>query len=132
MTKYNNGDQVRYKPVGGPDSKTPDSTGTIKSVLTSPGQQASRNVQASEEAPRYEASRDCDLQGRMDADGEHCRLRIATPGRRPPSTRATFWGLRTDGYGRGSFGMVFGDVQRRGHLKIQLGFVNVAPFDLDV
>lgn len=74
MAKYNTGDQVRYKPVGGmsarrvtlmpvsdegtgPDSNTSESTGTIKGVLTSPGQQASRNVQASDDMPRYEVKR---------------------------------------------------------------------------
>lgn len=38
----------------GPDSNTPESTGTIKDVLTEPGRQADRNVQASEDDPRYE------------------------------------------------------------------------------
>ncbi|KAK4096361.1 hypothetical protein N658DRAFT_480762 [Parathielavia hyrcaniae] len=54
MPQYQEGEQVRYKPVGGPDSKTSESTGTIKSCLTEPGRQAERNVQASEEQPRYE------------------------------------------------------------------------------
>ncbi|KAJ3535736.1 hypothetical protein NMY22_g6353 [Coprinellus aureogranulatus] len=52
--QYQKGETVRYKPVGGPDSNTPESTGTIKDVLTQPGRQADRNVQASEEDPRYE------------------------------------------------------------------------------
>ncbi|KAL2753260.1 hypothetical protein ACRALDRAFT_2110706 [Sodiomyces alcalophilus JCM 7366] len=54
MPMYKNGDNVRYKPVGGPDSNTSESTGVIKDVLTQPGRQAERNVQASEEEPRYE------------------------------------------------------------------------------
>lgn len=76
MARYSNGDKVAYKPVGGtpqitlssvapleilieqsfigPDSNTPESTGTIKSVLTEPGQQAGLNVQASSDNPRYE------------------------------------------------------------------------------
>ncbi|KAI1189650.1 hypothetical protein F5B17DRAFT_390824 [Nemania serpens] len=52
--KYESGQNVRYKPVGGPDSNTSESTGVIKGVLTEPGTQASRNVQASENEPRYE------------------------------------------------------------------------------
>ncbi|KAI9373918.1 hypothetical protein BJX61DRAFT_541280 [Aspergillus egyptiacus] len=54
MPRYQNGQTVEYKPVGGPESRTSVSTGTIKSVLTEPGQQADRNVAASEENPRYE------------------------------------------------------------------------------
>jgi hypothetical protein len=45
---------VEYKPVGGPESNTSVSTGKIKSVITEPGRQAGRNVDASEENPRYE------------------------------------------------------------------------------
>ncbi|GAP87814.1 hypothetical protein SAMD00023353_2801570 [Rosellinia necatrix] len=52
--KYSTGQTVRYKPVGGPDSNTSESTGIIKDVLTEPGVQASRNVQASHDEPRYE------------------------------------------------------------------------------
>ncbi|RXW24521.1 hypothetical protein EST38_g1359 [Candolleomyces aberdarensis] len=51
---YKEGQFVRYKPVGGPDSNTPESVGTIRNVLTEPGVQADRHVQASEEEPRYE------------------------------------------------------------------------------
>ncbi|KAJ2935140.1 hypothetical protein H1R20_g1963, partial [Candolleomyces eurysporus] len=51
---YQEGQFVRYKPVGGPDSNTPESVGTIRGVLTEPGVQADRHVQASEEEPRYE------------------------------------------------------------------------------
>ncbi|KAL4961612.1 DUF2945 domain-containing protein [Aspergillus stella-maris] len=54
MPRYSNGQMVTYKPVGGPDSNTATSTGTIKSILTEPGKQADRNVDASEERPRYE------------------------------------------------------------------------------
>ncbi|KAL2166191.1 hypothetical protein VTG60DRAFT_3151 [Thermothelomyces hinnuleus] len=43
----------RYKPVSGPDSRTPESVGTVKGVLTEPGNQAGRNVSASAEQPRY-------------------------------------------------------------------------------
>ncbi|KAI1167878.1 hypothetical protein F5B18DRAFT_599124 [Nemania serpens] len=38
----------------GPDSNTSESTGVIRDVLTEPGMQASRHVQASETEPRYE------------------------------------------------------------------------------
>ncbi|KAI1369126.1 hypothetical protein F5Y08DRAFT_352881 [Xylaria arbuscula] len=56
--KYHNGDSVRYKPVGGPGSNTSESTGRIMSVLTEPGVQADRNVQASASEPRYEIQND--------------------------------------------------------------------------
>ncbi|KAI0402917.1 hypothetical protein F4802DRAFT_331509 [Xylaria palmicola] len=56
--KYSSGQSVRYKPVGGPDSNTSESTGTIVDVLTEPGMQASRNVQASRDEPRYEIQND--------------------------------------------------------------------------
>ncbi|KAH6900799.1 hypothetical protein B0T10DRAFT_555325 [Thelonectria olida] len=46
MVQYEEGQKVRYKPVGGPDSNTSESTGTITGVLTEPGVQAERNVQA--------------------------------------------------------------------------------------
>ncbi|RXW15974.1 hypothetical protein EST38_g9880 [Candolleomyces aberdarensis] len=52
--QFQEGDSVRYKPIGGPDSNTPESVGVVRSVLTAPGRQADRNVQASEESPRYE------------------------------------------------------------------------------
>ncbi|KAK1765034.1 hypothetical protein QBC33DRAFT_545566 [Phialemonium atrogriseum] len=54
MPQFKPGQTVTYKPVGGPDSNTPESTGVIKSVLTEPGVQAERNVQASPDNPRYE------------------------------------------------------------------------------
>ncbi|KAL4932446.1 DUF2945 domain-containing protein [Aspergillus undulatus] len=54
MPRYSNGQMVSYRPVGGPDSNTSTSTGTIKSVLTESGKQADRNVQASSDNPRYE------------------------------------------------------------------------------
>ncbi|CAP65801.1 uncharacterized protein PODANS_7_50 [Podospora anserina S mat+] len=53
-TSFSPGDTVRYKPVGGPDSNTSESVGKIKDVLTEPGKQAGRNVNASAEMPRYE------------------------------------------------------------------------------
>ncbi|KAK3988991.1 hypothetical protein QBC44DRAFT_242605 [Cladorrhinum sp. PSN332] len=53
-TSFSPGQTVRYKPVGGPDSNTSESRGTIKNVLTEPGQQAGRNVNASIDNPGYE------------------------------------------------------------------------------
>jgi hypothetical protein len=38
----------------GPDSNTSESTGVIQDVITEPGMQASRHVQASAQEPRYE------------------------------------------------------------------------------
>ncbi|KAI2626666.1 hypothetical protein GGR54DRAFT_480102 [Hypoxylon sp. NC1633] len=58
MAMYKKGQSVRYKPVGGPDSNTSESTGRITGVLTEPGVQADRNVQASAEEPRYEIQND--------------------------------------------------------------------------
>ncbi|KAL2868949.1 DUF2945 domain-containing protein [Aspergillus lucknowensis] len=54
MPRYTNGQMVEYRPVGGPESHTSVSTGKIVSVLTEPGRQAERNVEASEDNPRYE------------------------------------------------------------------------------
>ncbi|EAA34158.2 hypothetical protein GE21DRAFT_2642 [Neurospora crassa] len=54
MVMYKPGQTVRYKPVGGPDSHTSESVGKVKDVLTEPGHQAGRNVNASPENPRYE------------------------------------------------------------------------------
>ncbi|KAL2186574.1 hypothetical protein L209DRAFT_710909, partial [Thermothelomyces heterothallicus CBS 203.75] len=54
MPQYKGGDHVRYKPVCGPDSRTPESFGTVKGILTEPGNQAGRNVSASAEQPQYE------------------------------------------------------------------------------
>ncbi|KAK3392204.1 hypothetical protein B0T20DRAFT_361205 [Sordaria brevicollis] len=54
MVMYKPGQTVRYKPVGGPASNTSESVGKIMDVLTEPGQQAGRNVNASPETPRYE------------------------------------------------------------------------------
>ncbi|KAI0879675.1 hypothetical protein GGS24DRAFT_495691 [Hypoxylon argillaceum] len=56
--KFSSGQTVRYKPVGGPGSNTSESTGVILDVLTEPGMQASRNVQASMQEPRYEIQND--------------------------------------------------------------------------
>ncbi|KAK3948092.1 hypothetical protein QBC32DRAFT_222737 [Pseudoneurospora amorphoporcata] len=56
MVMYKTGQTVRYKPVGGPSSNTSESVGKIMDVLTEPGQQAGRNVNASPETPRYEVS----------------------------------------------------------------------------
>ncbi|KAI1374634.1 hypothetical protein F4677DRAFT_425640 [Hypoxylon crocopeplum] len=58
MPQYKTGQTVRYKPVGGPDSNTSESTGKITDVLTEPGVQAERNVQASADEPRYEIQND--------------------------------------------------------------------------
>ncbi|KAM6513921.1 hypothetical protein FALCPG4_015113 [Fusarium falciforme] len=52
--QYKTGQSVRYKPVGGPDSQTSETVGVITDVLTEPGIQADRNVQASPDSPRYE------------------------------------------------------------------------------
>ncbi|KAE8415076.1 hypothetical protein BDV36DRAFT_298375 [Aspergillus pseudocaelatus] len=52
MPQYRNGQSVIYKPVGGPDSRTSESIGTVQSVLTEAGTQAGRNVDASEENPQ--------------------------------------------------------------------------------
>ncbi|XXH02433.1 hypothetical protein Hte_008808 [Hypoxylon texense] len=54
--RYKKGEMVTYKPIGGPDTNTPESTGKIMDVLTEPGVQADRNVQASPDNPRYEVS----------------------------------------------------------------------------
>ncbi|KAK4455407.1 hypothetical protein QBC34DRAFT_374245 [Podospora aff. communis PSN243] len=54
MVRYSMGETVRYKPVGGPNSNTSESVGIIKHILTEPGQQAGRNVNASVDSPRYE------------------------------------------------------------------------------
>ncbi|KAJ4232369.1 hypothetical protein NW757_013830 [Fusarium falciforme] len=54
MARYKTGQSVRYKPVGGPDSQTSETVGVITDVLTEPGIQADRNVQASPDSPRYE------------------------------------------------------------------------------
>ncbi|OTB17968.1 hypothetical protein K445DRAFT_56327 [Daldinia sp. EC12] len=58
MPQYKTGQTVRYKPVGGPDSNTSESTGKITDVITEPGVQADRNVQASSDEPRYEIQND--------------------------------------------------------------------------
>ncbi|OCK82579.1 hypothetical protein K432DRAFT_471679 [Lepidopterella palustris CBS 459.81] len=54
MPEYEQGEVVRYKAVGGPNSNTAESTGTVKKVITEPGMLAGKNVQASEKEPRYE------------------------------------------------------------------------------
>lgn len=41
----------------GPDSQTSESTGVIKEVATEPTNMTDRNVDASEESPRYLVSR---------------------------------------------------------------------------
>ncbi|BCR85747.1 DUF2945 domain-containing protein [Aspergillus chevalieri] len=52
--EYDEGDVVRYKPVGGPDSKTSEAVGTIRSVATEDQNMTHRNVHASKQNPRYE------------------------------------------------------------------------------
>ncbi|KFX94913.1 hypothetical protein O988_06089 [Pseudogymnoascus sp. VKM F-3808] len=52
--KYENGQVVFYKPIGGPNSDTAESTGIITDILMEPGQQANMNVNASAAQPRYE------------------------------------------------------------------------------
>ncbi|EOD52287.1 hypothetical protein GTA08_BOTSDO01555 [Neofusicoccum parvum] len=58
MPLYNVGQQVRYKAIGGPDSNTPSTVGTIMTVITEPSRMTGHNVQASEEDPRYEIKND--------------------------------------------------------------------------
>ncbi|OKL63520.1 hypothetical protein UA08_01665 [Talaromyces atroroseus] len=54
MPQYKVNDQVRYKPVGGPQSNTSETTGVIKEVLTASGNLTGRQVHASPQSPRYE------------------------------------------------------------------------------
>lgn len=70
--------------VSGPESHTSETVGKITSVLTEPGQQAGRNVQASEENPRYEVGRLLLASPRSWHRTDACsavRLRTSTPGR---------------------------------------------------
>ncbi|GIK01632.1 hypothetical protein Aspvir_005670 [Aspergillus viridinutans] len=53
MPDYRKGEKVRYKPVGGPESKTSEAVGIIREVSTKPTQMTGRNVAASEDEPRY-------------------------------------------------------------------------------
>ncbi|KAJ9644057.1 hypothetical protein H2201_004426 [Coniosporium apollinis] len=52
--KYQEGDRVSYKPVGGPDSNTSISTGIILSVLKQDTEMDGRTMHASENHVRYE------------------------------------------------------------------------------
>ncbi|KAL1977157.1 hypothetical protein VTN31DRAFT_16 [Thermomyces dupontii] len=54
MPAYRVNQQVRYKPVGGAESKTSESVGIIRDVITQPGNLTGRNVHASPSTPRYE------------------------------------------------------------------------------
>ncbi|RYO94310.1 hypothetical protein DL766_005150 [Monosporascus sp. MC13-8B] len=54
MVQYKAGQRVRYKPIGRRSFDTSESTGVIKGVLTEPGMQAGRHVDASNHTPRYE------------------------------------------------------------------------------
>ncbi|KAF3483187.1 uncharacterized protein GIQ15_02511 [Arthroderma uncinatum] len=54
MPQFRPGQSIVYRPVGGPDSMTSDTIGTITGVLTHDGKQAGRNVAASDDEPRYE------------------------------------------------------------------------------
>ncbi|RMJ23681.1 hypothetical protein PHISP_05440 [Aspergillus sp. HF37] len=54
MPEFRKGENVRYKPVGGPESKTSEAFGTIQQVSTENTNLTGRNVEASEEEPRYE------------------------------------------------------------------------------
>ncbi|KAF7121912.1 hypothetical protein CNMCM5793_009466 [Aspergillus hiratsukae] len=56
--QYREGEKVHYKPVGGPESKTSESVGTIQQVSTQPTEMTGRRVQASEDEPRYEIKND--------------------------------------------------------------------------
>jgi len=55
-TEYQAGQNVEYKPIGGPNSNTSVSTGTIERVITSkqPAGDTKVSVNASEDNPRYE------------------------------------------------------------------------------
>lgn len=56
QAKFKEGQQVEYKPVGGRDSNTSSSTGTIERVITedSPAGSTGVTVKADPEHPRYE------------------------------------------------------------------------------
>ncbi|KAH8695257.1 hypothetical protein BGW36DRAFT_299075 [Talaromyces proteolyticus] len=54
MPQYKVNQQVRYKPVGGPESHTSETVGKIQKVITEPGNLTGREVAASAEVPRYE------------------------------------------------------------------------------
>ncbi|EFR00335.1 hypothetical protein MGYG_03337 [Nannizzia gypsea CBS 118893] len=54
MPRFYTGQNIVYRPVGGRDSRTSDTIGTITNVLTHDGRQAGRNVTASDDEPRYE------------------------------------------------------------------------------
>ncbi|KAL1649226.1 hypothetical protein SLS58_001801 [Diplodia intermedia] len=54
MPRYQVDQKVLYKAIGGPDSNTPVSHGTIMSVITKDARMAGHNVKASEDDPRYE------------------------------------------------------------------------------
>ncbi|KAF8420473.1 hypothetical protein EV426DRAFT_675410 [Tirmania nivea] len=58
--KYKEGQQVEYKPVGGRDSNTSSSTGTIERVITedAPAGSTGVTVKADPEHPRYEVKND--------------------------------------------------------------------------
>ncbi|RPA71164.1 hypothetical protein BJ508DRAFT_109067 [Ascobolus immersus RN42] len=56
-TKFQVGDSVEYKPVGGPNSHTSVSTGTVERILTertAMGGDMDVHINASPEDPRYE------------------------------------------------------------------------------
>ncbi|GKZ18834.1 hypothetical protein AbraIFM66951_009538 [Aspergillus brasiliensis] len=54
MPGYARGDTVRYKPIGGPDSKTAEAIGIIRDVRTHSGTMTGRKIEASDDMPRYE------------------------------------------------------------------------------
>ncbi|KAF2250893.1 hypothetical protein BU26DRAFT_272810 [Trematosphaeria pertusa] len=53
MPKYSVGQHVRYKCVGGPHSKTPPTSGTVKQVFTAPTTLDGKHIRASADEPRY-------------------------------------------------------------------------------
>ncbi|KAL1877707.1 hypothetical protein Plec18167_004673 [Paecilomyces lecythidis] len=61
MPQYRVGQEVRYKPVGGPASHTSESVGVIREVITESGNLTNRNVEASKQNPRYESIPDSDV-----------------------------------------------------------------------
>ncbi|KAH8426878.1 DUF2945 domain-containing protein [Aspergillus melleus] len=54
MPTYSEGDKVRYKALGGLDSKTSATVGIIREVRTSPINLMGRHIAASKDDPRYE------------------------------------------------------------------------------
>lgn len=122
MPEFQQGDSVRYKPVGGtfsphfpffslypysvlnlsgPDSNSSESVGVIRQVRTASSNMTGRNVEASGEDPRYEvcigffAVVDLFIRVQNTNVGERARSRTNTPARNRPSRNRTLSGLRS-------------------------------------